>query len=83
MLKIKETLKSLKEFQNLHLDISAIRDTAIIRMAIDEFGSRRIIFGSDFPEERPCFMLNRLKSLNPSESELEDILGGNINKILG
>jgi len=79
---VKNTLNQLKSYPNLYFDISAIKDSKIMGMAVAEVGDKKIIFGSDFPEEKPRETLERLSSLNLSESKLENILYNNINNLL-
>ncbi|MFZ5955573.1 MAG: amidohydrolase family protein [Nanoarchaeota archaeon] len=75
-------LQSLKGHKNLYFDISALEDKEIIKMAIEEVGDDKVIFGSDFPEEKPVSALARLKSLQLEDSRLENILHNNICRIL-
>ncbi|NIM12541.1 MAG: amidohydrolase family protein [Candidatus Aminicenantes bacterium] len=77
------TLEALKGYQNVYFDISGIPDIEIIRAALDMVGSEKLIFGSDFPLEKPFQTLQRLQSIKKIlPKELENILYNNIINIL-
>jgi predicted TIM-barrel fold metal-dependent hydrolase len=80
---VKSTLIGLKNFSNLYFDISAVPNPAMILDALAIVGSKKLIFGSDFPNEPPKVTLQRLLSLkNICSKDLENILYNNINEIL-
>lgn len=79
---IRETLLALKGYPNLYADISAIRNPEIIREGINILGSKRVLFGADFPDEPPIKTLERLNQLSLSEKDLEQILYKNAQSLL-
>lgn len=79
---ILKTLKELKNFPTLYFDISTINKPEILREAFNLVGSKKLLFGSDFPEERPKQTLERLLSLNLPKKDLENILFKNVERIL-
>lgn len=79
---ISKTLKELKVFPTLYFDISTINKPEILKEAFNIVGSEKLLFGSDFPEERPKQTLKRLFSLNLHEKDLENILFKNAERIL-
>lgn len=80
---IKTTLCALKDYPTLYFDISAIKEPEILQAGLDIVGSEKLIFGSDFPFEKPLETFLLLKSLkNISAQELENILYNNIIKLL-
>jgi len=79
---ILKTLKELKNFPTLYFDISTINKPEILKEAFNLVGSEKLLFGSDFPEERPKQTLERLSSLNLSANDLENILFKNVEVIL-
>lgn len=80
---VKTTLESLKEYPNIYFDISAIRDPVIIQAAFNIVDSQKLIFGSDFPFEKPIDTLQLLRSLrNLTDKNLEDTFCNTIMKVL-
>ena len=80
---VESTLESLKDYPTLYFDISAGPDAGIIQLAVEILGSDKLIFGSDFPHEKPLKTLQRLHSLkNMTGMELENVLYNNIVKLL-
>jgi len=80
---VKSTLTALKDFPTIYFDISAITDPNILQAGVEIVGSKKLIFGSDFPFAKPIETLRLLKSLkNLSSQGLENILYNNIIKLL-
>jgi predicted TIM-barrel fold metal-dependent hydrolase len=71
---------------NVYFDISAppLISTLRLRRAIDHFGARRIILGSDTPYGRDNLKLNlqRVRALHLSGEDEGMILGGNMKRLL-
>ncbi len=80
---VEKTLQSLKPLPNMMFDIAAIRDINLIKMAIDIVGIEKLIFGSDFPYEKPIETIKRIKRLKLSDTELEQLYYRNITKFIG
>jgi len=80
---ISDILNELKEYPNIYYDISTIKEKNILIKALEIIGVGRIIFGSDFPYEKPDETLKRFKLLDfLSERDKERVLYKNINIIL-
>jgi len=80
---IEIVLKALRDCKTVVFDISTIKDIQIVHRAIEIVGAHKILYGSDYPYEKPKTALERLKQLNLSEKELNQILYYNIASILG
>jgi aminocarboxymuconate-semialdehyde decarboxylase len=65
--------------KNIFVDISGVQSTSLLNMALDFFGSYRIVWGSDFPAQKnPAASINALENLNIQREEKDNIMGGNI-----
>jgi predicted TIM-barrel fold metal-dependent hydrolase len=73
-------------FHNAHYDISpySYLSEKRIRMAIDAFGAERIVFGSDTPFDGDSQrrVMERVRNMDLSDIQKEQILGGNLARIL-
>lgn len=78
-----DTLKQLNSFNSVVYDFAAILDIELIKSAIEIVGVDKLIFGSDFPCEKPAEALDRLNALPLNHEQKEKILYRNILKILG
>jgi len=63
-------------------------DTALaapgeIRDYIERFGTRRLLFGSDYPFGSPAAELNKILSLNLPEAQVRAVLGDNFRELCG
>ena len=68
-------------------DESVYADTALagseeIRTFLDRYGSRRLLFGSDYPFGMPGPQLQQLKTIGIANSDLARICGENIRRLL-
>jgi predicted TIM-barrel fold metal-dependent hydrolase len=69
--------------QNIFVDVSGVKSISLLNMAVEFFGSRRIVWGSDFPaHKKPLESINALESLDIQREAKEDILGGNLINLL-
>ena len=57
-------------------------DPSVLRRIVDELGSDRILFASDWPTASPAKEISSLRSLGLPEDDLQLILGGNAQRIL-
>ena len=57
-------------------------DPSVLRRIVDEHGSDRILFASDWPTASPAKEISSLRSLGLPEDDLQLILGGNAQRIL-
>ncbi len=78
-LKIEAPLE-LKErlLKNVWFDISATREFWTIKMAVDQIGAEKLIFGSDFPVMHPLMSLESVNVLNLTDDDLERIFYKNL-----
>jgi hypothetical protein len=60
----------------------ALSDTELVSL-IRHVGTRRVMFGSDYPFIKPSWGVRRILNLDLAEQEKKDILGGNAVRILG
>lgn len=72
----------INEFENVYVDTSIVSSPFIIERRVKEITSKRIIFGSDYPFSDQEIELLKVKKAFISESEREDILHGNAEKLL-
>ncbi len=84
-----------KSLRNVYYDTSAsplLYDRKVFRIAADIVGADRILFGSDYPirlypsqDREPGFLrfVEDVKNSGLTENELDQILGGNIERLLG
>lgn len=63
-------------------DLPLMAEEQFLRM-IRNFGAQRILFGTDSPWEDQAHALSRLRALPLEQEELDAILGGNAQRILG
>ncbi|MDR0975133.1 MAG: amidohydrolase family protein [Ruminococcus sp.] len=72
--------------KNCYIDTSYCgenMDSAQMERMIKKHGSARVLFGSDFPWKAPEAIVTKLKTLNLSESDLNNILYKNALTVLG
>jgi predicted TIM-barrel fold metal-dependent hydrolase len=79
-------MKAEANLANVYFEIStpALVSTVRVRKAIDHFGAKRIILGSDTPYGRDNLKLNlqRVRALGLSDEEERMILGRNMQRLL-
>ena len=68
---------------NFYFETSGIQYAVILKKIYKKFGAERIIFGSDYPFGDPRVSLGMVDSLSPNKKEYNQIVGGNIKRILG
>jgi len=72
--------------QGVYYDTAAsplIYDKRVYKIAISIIGSKRILFGSDYPLIHPRRYVREMREADLGEQELEDILGLNAKRLLG
>lgn len=88
MLRSRDMVKDLGSLpshilRNIFVDISGVKSTSLLNMALEFFGPRRIVWGSDFPAQKsPAESIKALDSLNIQREEKENILGKNLINLL-
>ncbi|HAA75221.1 TPA: hypothetical protein DCE37_08890, partial [Candidatus Latescibacteria bacterium] len=54
-----------------------------VKIAVDEIGPERVVFGSNLPEYRPIQVKRAIQRLNLGAEAEELIFGGNLGRIYG
>ena len=81
-----EAVKELADFPNFYVDSSSsfyALSPAEVENIIRAYGTKRVLFGSDYPMWSPSQDLKELLSLNFTAEELEDILHRNCERVFG
>jgi predicted TIM-barrel fold metal-dependent hydrolase len=83
---VEHFMGSPRAIPNVYFDLSCPDVVSVVRLAaaLDHFGARRLIFGSDTPFGRDNIArgIDRIRSLDIPESDKELILGGNMARSL-
>ena len=88
MLRSRDMVKDLGSLpshilRNIFVDISGVKSTSLLNMALEFFGPRRIVWGSDFPAQKNSIeSINALEDLDIQREEKENILGKNLINVL-
>jgi aminocarboxymuconate-semialdehyde decarboxylase len=88
MLRSRDMVKDLgnlpsKILKNVFVDISGVKSISLLNMAIEFFGTRRVVWGSDFPaQKKPAESIKALESLDIPREEKEHILSKNMINLL-
>lgn len=88
MLRSREMVKDLGNLpseilKNVFVDISGVKSISLLNMALEFFGPRRVIWGSDFPAQKnPAESIKALDRLDIQRDEKEHILGKNLINLL-
>jgi len=72
----------LEKFKNLYLEISGMILIDQIECYVEKFGSKRLIFGTDYPDLSVELSTNRILLSEMNESDKENIAFNNIDNIL-
>jgi len=84
MLRSRDMVKDLgsapsKILKNVFVDISGVKSTSLLTMALDFFGPQHILWGSDFPAQKnPTESLEALETLDIDKEGKENIKGKNL-----
>ncbi len=88
MLRSREMVKDLGSLPSeilkaVFVDMSGVKSISLLNMALEFFGPRRILWGSDFPAQKnPAESIAALDSLNIQREAKERILGKNLIDLL-
>jgi len=88
MLRSREMIEDLgglpsEILKNVFVDISGVKSISLLNMALEFFGPRRIVWGSDFPAQKTLSeSISALNSLDIKRDEKEHILGKNLINLL-
>jgi len=80
---ILKTLKELKDYSNIYYDITSIPNLKIIKSAIEIVGIDKLIFGSDFPCEKPIQILKLIDELLLTDDQKSKLFYKNILNVIG
>ena len=73
----------LSRLLNVHLETSGTLDSEKIEEAVESFGPRRVLFGSDLPFANPASMLALIQSSNIPKDIMSRILDTNARNLFG
>ncbi|MCK4983347.1 MAG: hypothetical protein KAS17_10515 [Victivallaceae bacterium] len=73
----------MRKYENLFFDISRYNVFDGIAGMVNEFGSKRLLFGSAMPKYSPAASINFILESNITKTQKTDILGNNLEKLLG
>ena len=78
-------VERMKKFENYNLDLSGtgIFRFGIISHMINEVGSDRLLFGTDYPITNPLMYVQAIKGEYLKDSDYENIMYNNARRILG
>jgi len=77
-----DAIRAAKRAENIYLDTAGQRFIPVIKYAVKELGSERILFGSDAPFLSPEIELKKIYRLSLSKRDLENILCNNASTLL-
>lgn len=66
-------IEAIKDMENVWVETSANMEVDILKKAVEVLGSKRILFGSDWPYKPTNIEIEKLHLLGLNETELEDI----------
>lgn len=66
-------IELIEDIPNFYVETSANEEINILRSAVSRLGSKRILFGTDWPYKPTNIEIDKLYELGLSDSELEDI----------
>ena len=73
----------LERFENLYLEVSGLLLYDQIEHYVEKFGSKRLVFGTGYPNLPIEINTNRIILADISESDKKNIVSGNLEKIIG
>lgn len=71
----------LEEFENLYLETSGLLLMDQLEHYVEKFGSKRLIFGSNYPTNDITVNISRIKLMESSQIDIQNICFDNINRI--
>jgi predicted TIM-barrel fold metal-dependent hydrolase len=74
--------RNVWERPNIFAD-TALAPVDAITDYLERYGHSRLMFGSDFPFGDPASELRKIFRLNTGDAEREDIIGGNVLRLIG
>ena len=82
---VRERLALIRKYPNACIDISGtgLFRGGMLRYAVDQCGSEKVLFGSDFPVCSPAMNLGGVMGEHLTDTEKENILGRNYLRLTG
>lgn len=71
-----------KELPNIYLETALVSMPGYIRMAVDQVGADRVIYGSDYPTGHPASMIATIKAAKLSTADEALVMGENLARLL-
>jgi predicted TIM-barrel fold metal-dependent hydrolase len=71
----------LEEFENLYIETSGLLLMDQLEHYVERFGSKRLIFGSNYPANDISVNTSRIELMESSRADIDNICSGNINRI--
>jgi hypothetical protein len=79
---VDEAIEAASRYESLWLEVCGSHMTGpLIRAMVDQVGSHRVLFGSDFPFIDQRMSLGRVVFAPLTESQRQDVLSGNARKL--
>lgn len=75
------TIQAIKDLPNVSVETSGQMDINVLKCAIEELGSKRVCFGTDWPYKPVNIEISKFEELGLSEEEKEDIFYRNAEKL--
>lgn len=75
-------IQQIRPYENIFFETSG-GFSYVLKYAIDQLGSQRVIFGSEYPLQHPLVELTKYKVLNLPDSVLENVTRNNICRVIG
>ena len=76
-----DAIKAAKRRENLYLETSGNLSIAIEKM-VENVGAGRVLFGSDMPWADSALEILKIRKLNLTDRDKDQILGGNLERLL-
>lgn len=73
----------MRRFPNVHLETSCVMGYTAIAKIVQQCGAQRLLFGSGAPVQHGAAALSKVLHASLSDSDLEAILGANLQRLLG
>lgn len=71
-----------RRVENIYLETALVSMPGYIRMAVDQVGAERVLYGSDYPTGHPAGMLATMKAAGLTERDEALVMGENLARLL-
>jgi len=79
----REALETARRHENVILESSAFPHLRVLQDAVEELGAHRVVYGSDMPPANPKVELEKIRLLDITKEQREQILYRNSAELLG